>query len=112
MAGEEGGDQCQPEPGGEISDHEEPPEHLAVDPAWYRLEVFPGEKHPHGVETAGGEPGKVGFHLRRIEVRPPAHGGGRWPVVDTDPEELPAESPAQRTTSMPISVSRWSSTTR
>ena len=103
VAGEEGGDQRQPEPGGEVGDNDETPEHLAVYPVRGRLEVFPGEKHPHGVETAGGDPRKVGFDLRRVEARPPAHRGGRRPVVDADPEELAPGFRAQRTASMPIS---------
>ena len=89
VTGEKRGDQREPEPAGEIGDHDEPIEHRAIDPARGRLEVFPGEEHPHRVETAGGDPRKVGCNLGRIESRPPAHRGTRRPVVDADPERLP-----------------------
>ena len=88
---------AEPEPAGEIRNRDEPLEHRSVDPVRRRLEVLPGEEHPHGVETAGGDPRKVGCNLGQIEVRPPAHRGARRPVVDADPERLPGRRSAQRT---------------
>ena len=64
-------------------------------------------------ESGCGLRGKEGLSGSDGRVRIPiAEPGLDDPATRNDPEELPAESPAQRTTSMPISVSRWSSTTR
>ena len=109
VAGEEGGDEVEPESGGEIRNPDELLEQRAVDPVRGGLEVFPGQEHPHRVEAAGGDPCKVGFDLCRLEARPPAHRGPRRPVVDADPEALCLRSRAQWSASC---ASRWSSTTR
>jgi hypothetical protein len=84
VTGEQRRDEREPELAGEIGDRDQPFQHRLVDRVRCRLEVFPDQEHPDGVEDTPGDPREVSGDLRPVELRPPAHRRARRPVVDAD----------------------------
>ena len=88
VPGEEGGNERDAGPGGQIRHGDQPIQHAPIHLARGRLEVRPGQEEPDRVETARGNPCEIGGDLRAIEVRPPPHRRSSRPVVDAEPETL------------------------
>ena len=86
MPGEQGGHDRQSGVFGRVGHRHQALEHRAVHAIGRRLERFPEQEAPHGVEAAAGDPREVLVHLRANELGPPPHRGPHRPVVDAQPE--------------------------
>src|SRR6185312_8154968 len=60
----------------------EPPEHRAIEPSRFGLEVGPAEEEAYAVETELRDAGKIVGDLTRVETLPHVHRAPAWPVVD------------------------------